>query len=232
VDAPIVFMPPDDTPFVPESALFSAERSSMVEQQLRQRGIDDERVLEAMRAVPRHEFVDRSDWPEAYADHPIVIAEQQTTSQPYIIAAMLQVAAIKPTDRVLEIGAGSGYQTALLAELAAQVFAIERYPTLVDAARQTLDNLGYHNIALVAGDGSLGLLQAAPYDVIIVSAAAPRVPPPLVEQLAIGGRLVIPVGDANQQVLKLIRRYADGIVESTLEGCRFVPLIGRAGFGE
>jgi protein-L-isoaspartate(D-aspartate) O-methyltransferase len=225
-------MPPDDTPFVPESGLFSAERSSMVEQQLRQRGIDDERVLEAMRSVPRHEFVNRFDWPEAYADHPIVIAEQQTTSQPYIIAAMLQAAAIKPTDRALEIGAGSGYQTALLAELAGQVFAIERYPSLVDAARPMLDALGYHNIALVAGDGSLGLLQAAPYDVIIVSAAAPRVPPPLVEQLAVGGRMVIPVGDANQQVLKLIQRYADGIVESTLEGCRFVPLIGRGGFGE
>ena len=160
----------------------------MVEQQLRQRGIHDQRVLEAMRSIPRHEFVSQYDWGQAYADHPIVIGEQQTTSQPYIIAAMLQAAAIKPTDRALEIGAGSGYQTALLAELASQVFAIERYPALVEAARQVLDRLGYNNIALVAGDGSLGLPQAAPYDVIIVSAAAPRVPPPLLEQLASGGR--------------------------------------------
>jgi protein-L-isoaspartate(D-aspartate) O-methyltransferase len=203
----------------------------MVEQQLRRRGIDDERVLEAMRTVPRHEFVSRHDWSEAYADHPIVIAEQQTTSQPYIIAAMLQAAAIKPTDRVLEIGSGSGYQTALLAELASQVFAVERYSSLVDAARETLDRLGYHNVALVTGDGSLGLPQAAPYDAIIVSAAAPRVPPALVEQLAVGGRMVIPVGDADQQVLKLVRKHLDGVTEAALEGCRFVPLIGQGGFG-
>jgi len=202
----------------------------MVELQLRHRGIDDERVLQAMRTVPRHEFVNRHDWPEAYADHPIVIGEQQTTSQPYIIAAMLQAAEIKPSDRVLEIGAGSGYQTALLAELASQVFAVERYPTLVETARQVLDRLGYHNIALVAGDGSVGLPQAAPYDAIIVSAAAPRVPAALVEQLAIGGRMVVPVGDASQQVLKLVRKYQDGISETTLEGCRFVPLIGKGGF--
>lgn len=203
----------------------------MVEHQLRGRGINDERVLEAMGTVPRHEFVSRKSWPEAYADHPIVIEEQQTTSQPYIIAAMLQAAEIKPGDRVLEIGAGSGYQTALLAELASQVFAIERYPTLVEAARQVLDRLGYNNIALVSGDGSVGLPQAAPYDAIIVSAAAPRVPAALVEQLAIGGRMVVPVGDASQQVLKLVRKHADGISETTLEGCRFVPLIGRGGFG-
>ena len=224
-------MLPNDNSASSESELFGAERSAMVEHQLRQRGIDDERVLRVMRTVPRHEFVSRHDWPEAYADHPIVIAEQQTTSQPYIIAAMLQAATIKPTDRVLEIGAGSGYQTALLAELANQVFAVERYPTLVETARQTLARLGYHNVALVAGDGSVGLPQAAPYDVIIVSAAAPRVPPALAEQLAIGGRMVVPVGDSNQQILKLVRKHADGVTETALEGCRFVPLIGQGGFG-
>lgn len=212
------------------SDAFTNERESMVEHQLRRRGIHDERVLEAMRTVPRHEFIKGQDWPEAYADHPIVIGEQQTTSQPYIIAAMLQAAEIKPGDRVLEIGAGSGYQTAVLAELASHVFAVERYPSLVEAARQVLDRLGYHNIALVAGDGSLGLAQAAPYDVIIVSAAAPRVPQTLIDQLAPAGRMVIPVGDASQQVLKLVHNFGDHLSETNLEGCRFVPLIGEAGF--
>src|SRR5579864_3745542 len=186
-----VTLPNDNSTAGPEA--FRAEREAMVEHQLRRRGIHDERVLAAMKMVPRHEFVRGPDWPEAYADHPVPIAEQQTTSQPYIIAAMLQAAQIKPGDRALEIGAGSGYQTAVLAELASHVFAIERYPTLVDAARQVLDRLGYHNIALVAGDGSLGLPRAAPYDAIIVSAASPRIPPVLTEQLASGGRMVIPV---------------------------------------
>lgn len=214
------------------SESFTAERDTMVERQLRQRGIHDERVLEAMRSVPRHKFVSQDDWPNAYADHPVMIAEQQTTSQPYIIAAMLQAAAIRPTDRALEVGAGSGYQTALLAELASQVFAVERYSSLVEAARQMLDRLDYHNIALIVGDGSVGLPQAAPYDVIIVSAAAPRVPPSLVHQLADGGRMVLPVGDAQQQVLKLVRKVGNAVTETTLEGCRFVPLLGREGFEE
>jgi protein-L-isoaspartate(D-aspartate) O-methyltransferase len=214
-----------------EPAPFEKERLAMVEQQLRQRGIHDERVLEAMRSVPRHEFVAPVDASEAYADRPVPIGEQQTTSQPYIIAAMLQAVAIKPTDRVLEIGAGSGYQTALLAELANRVFAVDRHASLVEAAGKVLDRLGYHNVALVVGDGTLGLEQAAPFDVIVVSAAAPRIPEPLVEQLAVGGRMIVPVGDSEQQVLKLIRKYEGGVAETTLEGCRFVPLIGVAGFG-
>src|SRR5215469_3345827 len=193
---------------------FATERLDMVESQLRRRGISNQGVLAAMSKVPRHEFVPRQYWPDAYADHPVPIGEQQTTSQPYIIAAMLQAAEIKPTDRVLEIGAGSGYQTALLAELANQVFGVDRYPSLVETARQVLDRLGYHNVALVAGDGSLGLPQAAPYDVIIVSAAAPRLPSPLLEQLAIGGRMVVPVGDSEQQVLKLVCRRSDGITDT------------------
>lgn len=209
---------------------FLAERLLMVEKQLRDRGIDDQRVLAAMSKVPRHEFVDAANWPRAYSDHPIGIAEEQTTSQPYIIAAMLQAAAIQPQDRALEIGAGSGYQTALLAELASQVVAIERHANLTEKARRVLANLGYRNIVLMTGDGTLGVPEAGPFDVIIVSAAAPQVPPALVQQLAMGGRLVLPVGDSQQQVLKIVHKTAEGVSVRILEGCRFVPLIGRQGF--
>jgi protein-L-isoaspartate(D-aspartate) O-methyltransferase len=210
---------------------FAAERFSMVESQLRQRGIRDERLLAAMSTVPRHEFVSQQNWNEAYADHPVPIAEKQTTSQPYMIAAMIQAAEIKPEDRVLEIGAGSGYQTALLAGLASQVFAVERYASLAETAQKTLERLGYRNAKIVTGDGSLGLAEAAPFDAIIVSAAAPRVPQALVDQLAVGGRLLVPIGNSEQQVLHLIQRHADGTTSvRTLEGCRFVPLIGEQGF--
>jgi protein-L-isoaspartate(D-aspartate) O-methyltransferase len=203
----------------------------MVERQLRQRGIRDERLLAAMSKVPRHEFVSPQSQGEAYADRPVAIPEQQTTSQPYMIAAMIQAAEVKAEDRVLEVGAGSGYQTALLAELASQVFAVERHASLTEAARNTLERLGYRNARVVTGDGSLGLAEAAPFDTIIVSAAAPRIPPALTEQLAVGGRLVVPVGDSEQQQLQLVLRNADGTTSvSTLEGCRFVPLIGQQGF--
>ncbi|HEY6307419.1 MAG TPA: protein-L-isoaspartate(D-aspartate) O-methyltransferase [Candidatus Angelobacter sp.] len=211
---------------------FSTARLAMVEDQLRGRGIGDQRVLAAMSKVPRHEFVRPQSWPEAYADHPVAIGEQQTTSQPYIIAAMLQAAEIAPQDRVLEIGAGSGYQTALLAELAGKVFAVERFPTLAASAQNVLERLGYSNATVITGDGSLGLPEQSPFDVIVVAAAAPRVPPALLEQLAPGGRLVVPVGDSQQQVLQLARKAADGrVTVHSLEGCRFVPLIGRQGFG-
>jgi protein-L-isoaspartate(D-aspartate) O-methyltransferase len=210
---------------------FAAERSSMVEQQLRQRGIRDERLLDAMGRVPRHKFVNQENWPQAYADHPIAIAEQQTTSQPYMIAAMIQAAQIQPQDRVLEIGAGSGYQTALLAELAAHVFALERHASLAEAARNALQRLGYRNARIITGDGSLGFPQAAPFNAIIVSAAAPNIPPALQQQLAPGGRLVVPVGDAEQQFVQLALRHHDGTLSvQQLEGCRFVPLIGEQGF--
>jgi protein-L-isoaspartate(D-aspartate) O-methyltransferase len=203
----------------------------MVEEQLRRRGIHDERLLDAMRRVRRHEFISAEQYQQAYADHPVVIAEQQTTSQPYIIAAMVQAVEVQPRDRVLEVGAGSGYQTALLAELAAQVVALERYSSLAETAQAKLQKLGYRNVVVVAGDGTLGWDPAAPYDAIIVSAAAPRVPPALLEQLAAGGRLVIPIGDAHAQVLQLFRKNPDNSVSRTmLEGCRFVPLIGRYGF--
>jgi protein-L-isoaspartate(D-aspartate) O-methyltransferase len=212
---------------------FAAARLAMVETQLRGRGIRDERVLAVMNKVPRHEFLARQHWPDAYADHPVPIGEQQTTSQPYIIAAMLQAAEIAPQDRVLEIGSGSGYQTALLAELAAQVFAVERHSALAVSARKTLERLGYKNAAFFEGDGSLGLPEHAPYNAIVVSAAAPRIPPALIEQLAPEGRLVIPVGDSQQQSLELGHKRSDGTISvRTLEGCRFVPLIGKQGFGE
>jgi protein-L-isoaspartate(D-aspartate) O-methyltransferase len=203
----------------------------MVEKQLRERGIRDERVLAAMNKVPRHEFVSTQNQIEAYADHPVGIAERQTTSQPYMIAAMVQAAQVKPQDRVLEIGAGSGYQTAILAELASQVLAVERYASLAETAQATLTRLGYHNVKIITGDGSLGFPEAAPFDAIIVSAAAPHIPPALTQQLAPSGRLVVPVGDAEQQVLQVVHRNPDGTISmQTLEGCRFVPLIGEQGF--
>jgi len=204
----------------------------MVESQLRSRGIRDQGVLDAMARVPRHEFLSPQRWNEAYADHPVIIPEQQTTSQPYMIASMLQAAQVQPADRALEIGAGSGYQTALLAELAAQVVAVERYESLAAQAREALARLGYKNAMVITGDGSLGAPQFAPFDVIVVSAAAPRIPPSLAEQLASGGRLVIPVGDANQQMLQLVRKQPHGsLAVRDIEGCKFVPLIGKEGFG-
>src|SRR5262249_824567 len=209
----------------------TAARLSMVETQLRRRGIRDQRVLDAMTKVPRHEFVGRQHWADAYADHPVPIGEQQTTSQPYIIAVMLQAAEVTPHDRVLEIGAGSGYQTALLCELAREVFAVERYSALAADVTNRLEQLGYKNSAVVTGGGSLRLPEPAPYEAIIVAAAAPRVPPALIEQLAPGGRLVVPVGDAQQQVLQLARKDAAGKVNVIpLESCRFVPLVGQQGF--
>jgi protein-L-isoaspartate(D-aspartate) O-methyltransferase len=209
----------------------ATERLAMVEEQLRRRGIRDERVLGAMLKVPRHEFVAPEHRSQAYADHPVLIPQRQTTSQPYIIASMMQTAEIKPEDRVLEIGAGSGYQTALLAELASQVIAVERHEDLANSARTVLERLGYRNVTVVTGDGTLGWPALAPYDAIIVSAAAPRIPPALIAQLAPGGRLIIPVGTSEEQVLQLVRKQADGsTITRELEGCRFVPLIGEQGF--
>jgi protein-L-isoaspartate(D-aspartate) O-methyltransferase len=210
---------------------FGEKRRSMVESQLRSRGICDERVLAAMSSVPRHEFLDPQRWTEAYADHPVIIAEQQTASQPYMIASMLQAAQLQPGDRALEVGAGSGYQTALLAELAAQVIAVERHESLAAQARDTLARLGYKNVSVITGDGSLGAPQFAPFDAIIVSAAAPRIPPALVQQLAPGGRLVVPVGSEREQVLQVTTLLADGsLTLRNVEGCKFVPLIGEQGW--
>ena len=203
----------------------------MVETQLRARGIRDERVLSAMLAVPRHEFVPAGKRNQAYDDQPVEIEAGQTTSQPYIIGAMLQGLALKGAERVLEIGTGSGYVTALLSRLAAHVFAIERHALLADAAREKLVRLGYAaNVTFVVADGSRGLPEQAPFDAILVSAAAPAVPEALARQLAQNGRMVIPVGGLDSQILLLVEKRGEEIFKSELDNCRFVPLIGREGF--
>ncbi|HVP53199.1 MAG TPA: protein-L-isoaspartate(D-aspartate) O-methyltransferase [Terriglobales bacterium] len=207
-------------------------RRLMVEEQLRNRGIRDERVLEAMARVPRHEFVCPELRDEAYEDHPIAIGEGQTISQPFVVADMLEALALRPEDVVLEVGTGSGYETAVLAELVGKVYSIERIASLAERARVVLERLGYRNVTVVHGDGSQGLPEAAPFDAIVVSAAAPHVPRPLLDQLRDGGRLVIPVGSGFAQELQLVRKIGDRNTVLYLDGVRFVPLIGRDGFRE
>jgi protein-L-isoaspartate(D-aspartate) O-methyltransferase len=209
--------------------LYSKLRSAMVESQLRARGIADERVLEAMRRVPRHEFASERYRDQAYEDHPLPIGEGQTISQPYIVAIMLEALRLTPSDRVLEVGTGSGYVTALLAEIAVEVISIERHAALADAARELLARLGYRNVRVIAGDGSRGFPEAAPYDAITVAAAAAQVPKALVEQLAEGGRMIIPVGYDDAQQLQLIEKRGGQIGTSLRELCRFVPLISGNG---
>jgi len=197
----------------------------MVESQLRARGISDARVLEAMLRVPRHEFVSEAHRAQAYEDHPLPIGNGQTISQPYIVARMLESLELDPGDKVLEVGTGSGYVTALLAELAAQVFSIERHPALADSARQVLATLGYTNVCIFAADGTLGLSAVAPFDAILVSAAAGDMPPALIAQLRDGGRMIIPVGTDDSQQLQFIRMWNGRPVISLRELVRFVPLI-------
>jgi len=202
----------------------------MVEFQLRSRRIRDERVLDAMSRVPRHRFVEQGYQSQAYEDHPLPIGFGQTISQPYIVALMLEALAIQPTDIVLEIGTGSGYLTAVLALLAVQVYSIERHAGLALAAEHTLKRLGYSNVTIRVGDGSRGMPDAAPFDDIIVSAAAPQLPSSLLQQLREGGRMIIPVGPAYEQQLQLVRNQEGRTQVLSLEGCRFVPLIGGEGF--
>lgn len=209
---------------------FAAQRHHMVETHLRSRGLRDERVLAAIDRVPRHAFVPADRHSEAYADHPVIIGEQQTISQPYMVAAMLEAAQIQPDDRVLEVGTGSGYQAAVLAELAAQVFTVERFVSLAQSAEQRLRELGYGNIQVHLGDGTAGLAEAAPFNAIVVAAAAPRAPQPLLDQLAEGGRLVIPIGDREEQLLHVFRKTEHGVEDKRLFGCKFVPLLGKHGF--
>jgi len=212
-----------------EAALYSILRLRMVETQLRERGIRDERVLAAMTRVPRHEFTPEAFRNQAYADHPSPIGEDQTISQPYIVALMLEALALTPSDTVLEIGTGSGYVTALLAELTAQVWSIERHAVLADEATGVLARLGYTNVKVITGDGTLGYEASSPYDAVIVSAAAAEVPPVLLAQLAEGGRIIIPVGATDAQQLQLIRK-SHGRTETTWrETCRFVPLVPGMG---
>jgi protein-L-isoaspartate(D-aspartate) O-methyltransferase len=213
--------------FPSESSPYSTLRERMVNAQLRSRGITDQRVLDAMARVPRHEFAPERYRDQAYEDHPLPIAEGQTISQPYIVAIMLQALALKASDRVLEIGTGSGYVTALLAELTGEVISIERHATLANAARELLSLLGYSKATVVVGDGTRGFAECAPYDAILVSAAASELPLELVEQLAEGGRLMIPVGCDDSQQLHLIEKR-NGKPKTTLrEMCRFVPLVPK-----
>ncbi|WP_166873498.1 protein-L-isoaspartate(D-aspartate) O-methyltransferase [Salinibacterium sp. ZJ450] len=208
---------------------FDRARERMVDEQIARRGVRDDRVLAAMRRVPRHEFVSVAQEDQAYADYPLHIAEKQTISQPYIVARMCEAARIQSGDRVLEIGTGSGYGAAVLAELAAEVFTIERHDSLADAARLRLRN--YPNVRVRSGDGTLGWPEQQPFDAIVVTAAGPAVPQPLTEQLTIGGRLVIPVDVRNrgQQLIRVTRTADDEYTEETLLPVVFVPLIGEWG---
>jgi len=211
---------------------FGFLRRSMVDRQIRHRGIYNERVLSAMLAVPRHAFVPIERISDSYSDTPLPIGEGQTISQPFMVAAMAGALALCGHERVLEIGAGSGYQAAVLSFLAREVIAIEALLRLAAIARERMARLGYANVRIVESDGSAGWLPDGPYDAILVSAAAPSVPQPLIDQLREGGRLVIPVGDAeSQQVLRIIKRGGEA-VRDKLYHCRFVPLIGRHGWPE
>ncbi len=205
-------------------------RATMVKEQLAARGIRDQRVLDAFLEVPRHRFVEEYLKYKAYDDYPLSIGYGQTISQPYMVAIMTEALAPKPHERILEIGTGSGYQAAILSRLCATVYTIERISALASRARWTLDDLGYFNIHIRIGDGTLGLPLDAPYDGIIVTAGAPHVPEALVDQLTEGGRLVIPVGDQGLQDLRRITRSPDGVSDESLGGCRFVRLIGKNGW--
>lgn len=209
------------------STEFAEQRRAMVERQLRARGIKDSRVLEAMQAVPRHLFVPPAVAAAAYADEPLAIGEGQTISQPYIVAAMTEALELTGSERVLEVGAGSGYQAAILSLLAREIIAVEARPLLARTARERLSQLGYSNVRVEIGDGTLGWPAGAPYEAILVAAAAPMVPPPLIEQLADGGQLVIPLGSAEHQELVRVRKQAGRISQQALFACRFVPLVGR-----
>ena len=215
-----------------EDVPFESGRRLMIELQLRRRGIQDERVLEAMFRVPRHEFVPSAYVNAAYEDRPLPIGESETISQPYIVAVMTQASRVEAGDRALEIGAGAGYQAAVLAYLGAKVYTVERNAKLAQAARERLKRLGYENVEVITGDGSEGYAPAAPYQVILVTAAAPRVPETLLDQLAEAGRLVIPVGDLHHQTLFVITRRGNEFSQEALDPCQFVPLIGKHGWPE
>ena len=217
---------------MPENEEFSSQISNMIQTQLRRRGITDAAVLAVMESVPRHKFVPREFREKSYDDVPLPIGDGQTISQPYIVAAMTAALHVKPSDRVLEIGTGCGYQAAILSRLAGEVFGVERRPELALSASARLARLGYANVHVHCGDGTFGMLDLAPFDAILVAAAAPAIPQPLLAQLAEGGRMIVPVGDAEHQELQLIEKYGKSVRTTTLEGCRFVPLVGYHGWQE
>ena len=209
---------------------FVLARRKMVQEQLVARGIKDKRVLDAMMKVPRHQFMEEGLWHQAYGDFPLPIGEGQTISQPYIVALMTEALNLKGDEKVLEIGTGSGYQAAVLAELTQQVFSIERISTMASKARKILDELGYANVLIRVSDGTHGWREEAPFAGIIVTAGAPQIPPTLVEQLEVRGRLVIPVGDEYSQTLFKVVKKEKGYKEEDLGGVRFVKLIGDHGW--
>jgi protein-L-isoaspartate(D-aspartate) O-methyltransferase len=210
---------------------FATIREKMVEEQLVVRGISDDRVLEAMRTVPRHCFVDDALQSRAYGDFPLPISSGQTISQPYIVASMTQALNLKGAERALEIGTGSGYQAAILSRLCEQVYTVERINVLLAGARKIFDELRLYNIVAKLDDGTLGWPDQGPFDAIMVTAGGPRIPQPLVDQLADSGRMVIPVGDQHLQVLQLVVKEAGEISISDLEKVRFVDLVGKHGWG-
>jgi protein-L-isoaspartate(D-aspartate) O-methyltransferase len=209
------------------------QRAKMVDSQIRSRGITDQRVLKVMGMIPRHLFVDEALRDQAYNDNPLPIDERQTISQPYIVALMTEALSLKGDEKVLELGTGSGYQTAILAELAERVFSIERIASLASGARRILDSLNYYNVAIRVGDGTYGWKEESPFDAVIVTAGAPDIPKTLIEQLAVGGRLVIPVGGRHSQALIKLTRLSEelnDVKKEDLGGCRFVDLIGDHGW--
>lgn len=207
-------------------------RAIMIERDLKGRGIFDSAVLRAMREVPREEFVRPELLENAYEDHPLPIDEGQTISQPYMVAYMAESLELEATDRVLEIGTGSGYSAAVLSRIAAEVYTVEHFPSLAASADERLQRLGYDNIRIFVGDGTLGWPEHAPYDAIVVTAGAPRVPEPLLEQLVVGGRLVVPVGPNHfvQSLVRVRRVKKDEYKQENLMAVQFVPLIGAAGW--
>ena len=223
-------MTPPFKPGNPEEH-YRRARQHMVQRQLAARGISDPHVLDVMARIPRHRFVSPQVRHRAYDDRPLPIGSGQTISQPYIVALMTQLLELTPTDRVLEIGVGSGYQTAILAELVAEVIGVERIPELAERARCILAALGYDNVTVHVGDGSVGSPAQAPYDSILAAAAAPRIPEPLIDQLADGGRLVLPVGGSDQ-TLVIVRRMGGQVDVKYHTPVRFVPMIGRWGLHE
>jgi protein-L-isoaspartate(D-aspartate) O-methyltransferase len=209
---------------------FATARARMVERQLRGRGIDDERVLAALGAAPREAFVPARLRGRAYADSALPIAKEQTISQPWIVAAICQALALDGSERVLEVGTGSGYSACVLALLAREVVSVERHRELAQGARRTLAGLGVANVELVLGDGSRGVPERAPFEAIAIHAAAPAPPPALIAQLAEGGRMVVPIAGSEDEMLTLLRRHGDAVESTPIAPCRFVPLIGEEGF--
>jgi protein-L-isoaspartate(D-aspartate) O-methyltransferase len=213
---------------------FTAEREAMVERQLKRRGVTEPDILDAFRAVPREAFVSPEYAREAYGDHPLPIEAKQTISQPYIVALMIQAAAIKAGDNVLEVGSGSGYAAAVISRIAARAVGIERQHDLVDVSRERLQRLGYENVEIVEGDGTRGWPGRAPYDAILAAASGSHVPPPLVEQLAANGRIVMPLGEPGgvQELVRVTKRHDGSLKKENLGAVRFVPLIGEEGWSD